>query len=159
MSLIAMPIVMAETGRPRTNIGTKSKQAIRHMWLKPLTEGTTTKATTGTLVVSPCRPCPATAPIVFGDLGRQARRAADRVRQVCGRSGQYTLARLIARYGRDEKLFTWTDEITANCARKQARSDSDPCGATRPDFPKGALTAGTVIGLRVPVGKDREQDR
>ncbi len=26
----------------------------------------------------------------------------------CGRSGSYMLARLIAKYGRDEKLFTWT---------------------------------------------------
>jgi len=54
----------------------------------------------------------------------------------CGRSGKYRLARLIARYGRDEKLFTWTDEITANRPRKQARSDSDPCGAICPDLPK-----------------------
>jgi hypothetical protein len=30
-----------------------------------------------------------------------------------GRAGQYPLAHLIARYGRAEKLFTWTDEMTA----------------------------------------------
>jgi hypothetical protein len=36
--------------------------------------------------------------------------------------------------GRDEKLFTWTDEITADCLRKRARSDSDSYGAICPDL-------------------------
>jgi hypothetical protein len=54
----------------------------------------------------------------------------------CGRSGRYRLARLIARYGRNEKLFRWIDEITADCPRKLAGSDSDPCGAILPDLPK-----------------------
>jgi hypothetical protein len=40
------------------------------------------------------------------------------------------------RYGRNEKLFAFTPDITANCARKQARSDIDPCGAIFPDLPK-----------------------
>ena len=54
----------------------------------------------------------------------------------CGRSGRYRLADLITRYGRDEKLFAFTAEVTANCARKQARSDNDPCGALCPDLPQ-----------------------
>ena len=54
----------------------------------------------------------------------------------CGRAGQYPLAKLIVRYGRAEKLFTWRDEITAECPRKQARHESDPCGAICPDLPK-----------------------
>jgi hypothetical protein len=54
----------------------------------------------------------------------------------CGRAGKYRLAHLIAKYGRNEKLFTWTDEITADCPRKLARSDSDPCSAICPDLPK-----------------------
>jgi hypothetical protein len=54
----------------------------------------------------------------------------------CGRSGRYRLADLITRYGRDEKLFPFTDDVTANCNRKQAHSDSDPCGAICPDLPK-----------------------
>jgi hypothetical protein len=37
-----------------------------------------------------------------------------------GRSGRYRLADLITRYGRNEKLFVSTAEITANCARKLA---------------------------------------
>jgi hypothetical protein len=54
----------------------------------------------------------------------------------CGRAGRYRLADLITRYGRNEKLFAFTAEITANCARKHARSHSDPCGAICPDLPK-----------------------
>ena len=54
----------------------------------------------------------------------------------CGRSGRYRLADLISRYGRDGKLFSFTDEVTANCARKHRRSDNDPCGAVYPDLPK-----------------------
>jgi hypothetical protein len=54
----------------------------------------------------------------------------------CGRSGRYRLADLIMRYGRDEKVFAFTDDVTANCARKHARSDNDPCGAVFPDLPK-----------------------
>ena len=43
----------------------------------------------------------------------------------CGRSGQYRVDRLIMRYGIDAKLFAWSDEITADCPRKQARSLND----------------------------------
>jgi hypothetical protein len=43
----------------------------------------------------------------------------------CGRAGQYRLADLIMHA-----------DVTANCTRKQARSDSDPCGAIGPDLPK-----------------------
>ena len=54
----------------------------------------------------------------------------------CGRSGQYRLADLLMRYGRNEKVFAFTADVTANCARKQGRSDSDPCAAICPDLPK-----------------------
>jgi hypothetical protein len=54
----------------------------------------------------------------------------------CGRTGRYRLADLITRYGRNEKVFAFTEDVTANCARTQARSDSDPCGAIFPDLPK-----------------------
>src|SRR5215469_833309 len=45
----------------------------------------------------------------------------------CGRSGRYRLADLLVRYGRNEKLFAFTEDVTANCTRKQGRRDSDPC--------------------------------
>ena len=54
----------------------------------------------------------------------------------CGRAGRYRLADLITRYGQGEKVFAFTDDVTANCSRKHARSDSDPCGAICPDLPK-----------------------
>jgi hypothetical protein len=47
----------------------------------------------------------------------------------CERSGRYRLADLISRYGRDAKLFAFTDDVTATCERRRARCDSDPCGA------------------------------
>jgi hypothetical protein len=51
----------------------------------------------------------------------------------CGRSGQYRVDRLIMRYGIDAKLFD-SDEITADCPRKQARNLNDQCGARCPDL-------------------------
>jgi hypothetical protein len=43
---------------------------------------------------------------------------------------------LIERYGIDAKLFEWSDEITADRPRKQARNLNDICGARCPDLPK-----------------------
>jgi hypothetical protein len=54
----------------------------------------------------------------------------------CGRRGRYHLDRLIERYGVDAKPFDWTDEIAADCPRKQAMSLNDICGARCPDLPK-----------------------
>jgi hypothetical protein len=44
--------------------------------------------------------------------------------------------RLIERYGIDAKLFDWSDEITADCSRKQAKNLNDQCGARCPDLSK-----------------------
>jgi hypothetical protein len=55
----------------------------------------------------------------------------------CRRSGRYRLADLIIRYGRDEKLFAFTADVTANCAHKQARSDNNPCSAVISRFAEG----------------------
>jgi hypothetical protein len=40
------------------------------------------------------------------------------------------------RYGRNEKVFAFTEDVTANCTRKHGRNDNDPCGAICPDLPK-----------------------
>jgi hypothetical protein len=73
--------------------------------------------------------------IIFGDLiGKLDMLRIECAK--CGRSGRYRLADLIMRYGRDAKIFAFTDDVTANCDRKQARSDNDPCGAIFPDLPK-----------------------
>jgi hypothetical protein len=39
---------------------------------------------------------------------------------------RYHLPRLIERYGIDAKLFDWSDEITADCPRRQAREFERP---------------------------------
>ncbi len=73
--------------------------------------------------------------IIFGDLIGKV----DVLRiecPKCGRLGRYRLADLLIRYGRKEKVFAFTEDVTANCTRKQARSDNDPCGAIFPDLPK-----------------------
>jgi hypothetical protein len=73
--------------------------------------------------------------IIFGDLiGKLDTLRVECAK--CGRAGRYRLANRIMRYGRDAKIFTLTDDVTANCARKHARSDSDPRGAICPDLPK-----------------------
>jgi hypothetical protein len=51
----------------------------------------------------------------------------------CGRAGRYRVDRLIERYGIDAKSFDWSDEITADCPRKQAANLNDVCGARCPD--------------------------
>ena len=53
-------------------------------------------------------------------------------RDQCDRRGRYHLRRLIERFGIDAKLFEWSDEITADCPRKQARNLKDLCGARCP---------------------------
>ena len=73
--------------------------------------------------------------IIFGDLIGKL----DVVRvecPKCGRAGRYRFADLITRYGRNEKVFAFAEDVTANCARKQARRDNDPCAAIFPDLPK-----------------------
>jgi hypothetical protein len=54
----------------------------------------------------------------------------------CGRRGRYHLHRLIERYGIDAKLFDWSDEIPADCPRKQAKNLNDQCGARCADLSK-----------------------
>jgi hypothetical protein len=40
----------------------------------------------------------------------------------------------LSAYGIDAKLFDWTDEITADCPRKQAMNLNDMCGVGCPDL-------------------------
>jgi hypothetical protein len=62
---------------------------------------------------------------------------------------KYRLAVLIAKYGRDEKLFTWMDELTAECPRKRASDVNDQCGARCPDLPKVVRGPNFADGLGV----------
>jgi hypothetical protein len=63
----------------------------------------------------------------------------------CGRRGRYHLDRLIERYGLDAKLFEWSDEITADCPRKQAMNLTDICGARCPDPSKVVCRNGVLV--------------
>src|SRR5262249_6762203 len=49
--------------------------------------------------------------ITFGDLVGKLGRVRIGCAK-CGRRGQYRLAVLIGKYGRDKKLFAWIDELT-----------------------------------------------
>jgi hypothetical protein len=60
----------------------------------------------------------------------------------CCRRGRYHLDKLIARDGVDEKLFAWSDEITADCPRKQAKNLNDIC-AVRPRSVEGGVREAT----------------
>jgi hypothetical protein len=75
------------------------------------------------------------APSIFGDLiGKLGVVRIECTK--CGRSGKHRLAVLIAKYGRDEKLLIWTDELTADCPCKRAGDVNDQCGVCCPDLPK-----------------------
>src|SRR5215472_10278716 len=63
----------------------------------------------------------------------------------CGRSGQYRVERLIIRYGIDAKLFDWSDQITADCPRKQARNLNDQCGARCPDLSRSDVRLRSIL--------------
>jgi hypothetical protein len=52
----------------------------------------------------------------------------------CGRFGRYHVERLIERYGIDANLFEW--EPAADCPRKVARNEHDPCGVRFPYLSK-----------------------
>jgi hypothetical protein len=52
----------------------------------------------------------------------------------CGRRGSYPLDCLIERYGLDAKLFDFEPE--ADCPRRVARNEHDPCDARCPDLSK-----------------------
>jgi hypothetical protein len=73
--------------------------------------------------------------IIFSDLmGKLDVLRIERAK--CGRFGRYHVYKLVERYGADAKLFEWSDELLANCARKLAGNTSDLCGAVCPDLSK-----------------------
>jgi hypothetical protein len=48
--------------------------------------------------------------------------------------GQCRVGRLIEHYGLDGKINQWSDEVTADCPRKQINNMSDPCCAIGPNL-------------------------
>jgi hypothetical protein len=76
-------------------------------------------------------PDPREGAIIFGDVVGKL----DGLNVECERSAR---DRLIERYGIDEKLFARSDEITADCPRKQAKNLNDISGARCPPCRKRA---------------------
>jgi hypothetical protein len=52
----------------------------------------------------------------------------------CGRSGRYSVRRLIDQRGGDGKIIDWKDDIAADCPRRKAANYSDQCGARCPNL-------------------------
>jgi hypothetical protein len=69
----------------------------------------------------------------------------------CGRRGRYHLHGLIEGYAIDAKLFDWSDEITADCPRKQARNLNDQCGARCPQPAKGGVKGPLSTRIQIEV--------
>jgi hypothetical protein len=74
----------------------------------------------------------------------------------CGRRGRYHLHRLIERCGIDAKLFDWSDEITADCPRKQAKNLNGYLWCSVPSSVEGGVIAPVHIakrGRRDPISR------
>jgi hypothetical protein len=57
------------------------------------------------------------------------------------------------RHGLNQKLFAFTDDVIANCIRKNRASDNDPRGAICPICSTG--DSGDPYGRIVPLGRSR----
>jgi hypothetical protein len=82
--------------------------------------------------------------IIFPRPDRQARHASHRVPQSAAEWAA-SLARLIAKDGLDAKLFVSSDEITADCASKQARNVNDLCGTRLSGSAESCLIGPPII--------------
>jgi hypothetical protein len=80
------------------------------------------------------RHCPIASLAKLGGLGRRS--LVGHKRSVGQADRNVLTDRVIMRYEIDAKPFDWSDEITADCPRKQARNLSDQCGARCPDLLK-----------------------
>jgi len=124
---IAFFTAMAAIGKPRITIG-RARRAGRLSLLAPRSKSRQQQAP------GIDRSMPRDGAIIFGDLGSAS---SGVLRIECSKCGpQYHVATLIERYGRNEKLFALTNEITADCPRKRASNTNEPCGAICPDLPK-----------------------
>jgi 5-methylcytosine-specific restriction endonuclease McrA len=73
--------------------------------------------------------------IIFGDLiGRLVVLVV--ACEKCGRSGRYSVGRLIEQRGPNGKIIDWKDALTADCPRKIANNMTDQCAARCPDLPE-----------------------
>ena len=54
----------------------------------------------------------------------------------CPRKGRYSVAKLIARHGRDGNMSKWSSDLKGDCPRQNAHQLHDRCDVRCPDLPK-----------------------
>jgi hypothetical protein len=54
----------------------------------------------------------------------------------CERKGRYSVAKLIARYGREGNMQTWRASLSADCPKRNAFAIHERCDIICPDLPK-----------------------
>ena len=73
--------------------------------------------------------------LVFGDIaGKLAVHRVECTR--CSRKGQYRVAKLIARDGREDNMGEWMSDLKADCPRRNAPQLHERCDLLCPDLPK-----------------------
>ena len=73
--------------------------------------------------------------LVFGDI--QGKLDVLRVECTkCDRKGRYSVAKLVAKHGRNGNLSKWREQLNADCPKRDAHSLQDRCDVVCPDLPK-----------------------
>jgi len=54
----------------------------------------------------------------------------------CPRRGRYSVAKLIARYGRNGNMTKWASDLKGDCPKRDASSLHERCDLICPDLPK-----------------------
>jgi hypothetical protein len=72
---------------------------------------------------------------VFGDIaGKLAMLRVECTR--CPRKGRYSVAKLIAQYGREGNMSEWMSDLKADCPKRNAPQLHERCDLICPDLPK-----------------------
>ena len=54
----------------------------------------------------------------------------------CQRKGRYTVAKLVAQYGRSGNMSKWVSDLRADCPKRNAPQLHERCNLICPDLPK-----------------------
>jgi hypothetical protein len=72
--------------------------------------------------------------LVFGDI--EGKLDVLRVECTkCPRKGRYSVAKLIAKYGRNSNMMKWKEQLNGDCPKRDARL-YERCDLICPDLPK-----------------------
>jgi hypothetical protein len=73
--------------------------------------------------------------LIFGDIeGKLDMLRVECTR--CGRKGRYSVAKLIAKHGRNGNLTKWGSELKGDCPRRDSPQLHERCDIICPDLPK-----------------------